>query len=242
MKKITLLLFLCISLNTIADQPLFIKANTAYANDSITKAIALYDSILASGRESSELYYNLGNCYYKNKDWANTIWHYEKSLQLNNKKEVKENLALTKLKIIDRIEVLPQLFYKKWWIGAQGLLSTKHWQYLAILSIFLALLFGILNKLLNKNTKKYYIFFLTSALLFLLISSSSYQNKIDKKEGIIFSSVVVINSAPTLNSTELFTLHSGTKLEIIDKIGNWIHITITNGNSGWILQNSVKEL
>ena len=242
MKRITLLLFLCISLNTIAEHPLFTKANTAYASDSIAKAIALYDSILASGRESSELYYNLGNCYYKNKDWANAIWHYEKSLILTNNEQTKENLALTKLKIIDRIEALPQLFYKKWWISTQGLLSTKHWQYLAILSILLALFSGTLNKLLNKNTKKYYIFFLTSALLLLLISSSSYQNKIAKKEGIIFSSVVVINSAPTSNSTELFTLHSGTKLEITDRIGDWINIKIANGNSGWILQNSVKEL
>ena len=242
MKKITLLLFLCSSLNMVADQPLFTKANTAYANDSITKAIALYDSILASERESSELYYNLGNCYYKNKDWANAIWYYEKSLQLTNNEQAKENLALTKLKIIDRIEALPQLFYKKWWTSTQELLNTKHWQYLAILSIFLALLFGTLNKLLNKNTKKYYILFLTSALLLFLISGSSYQNKIAKKEGIIFSSVVVVNSAPTSNSTELFTLHSGTKLEITDRIGDWIHIRITNGNSGWILQNSVKKL
>ena len=242
MKKITLLLFLCISLNTIADQPLFIKANTAYASDSITKAIALYDSILASRKESSELYYNLGNCYYKNKNWANAIWHYEKSLQLNKNEKAKENLALTKLKIIDRIETLPQLFYKKWWKITEELLSTKYWQYLAILSIFLALFLVAMNKFLNKNTKKYYIFFLTSALLFSLISSSSYQNEIDKKEGIIFSSVVVINSAPTANSTELFTLHSGTKLEITDRIGDWIYIKIANGNSGWILQNSVKEL
>jgi len=52
----------------------------------------------------------------------------------------------------------------------------------------------------------------------------------------------VINSAPTLNSTELFTLHSGTKLEITDRIDDWIHIKIANGDSGWILQNSVKEL
>ena len=242
MKRITLLLFLCISLNVIAEQSLFTKANTAYASDSITKAIALYDSILASGRESSELYYNLGNCYYKNKDWANAIWHYEKSLQLTNNEQAQENLELTKLKIIDRIEALPQIFYKQWWISTQGLLSTKHWQYLAILSILLALIFGTMNKLLNKNTKKYYFFFLTNALLFLLISSSSYQNKIEKEEGIIFSSVVMVNSAPTSRSTELFTLHSGSKLEIIDKIGDWFHIKIANGNSGWILQNSVKKL
>ena len=242
MKKITLLIFLCISLNTIAEHPLFTKGNTAYANDSIAEAITIYDSILTSGRESSELYYNLGNCYYKNNDWANAIWHYEKSLQLRTNVQAKENLALTKLKIIDRIEALPQLFYKKWWINIQELLSTHHWQYLAILSILLTLLFGILNKLLNKNTRKYYILFLSISLLLLLISNSAYQNKIDKKEAIIFSSVVVVNSAPTSNSTELFTLHSGTKLEIIDRIGNWIHIKIANGNSGWILQSSVKVL
>ena len=80
------------------------------------------------------------------------------------------------------------------------------------------------------------------SLLLLLISSSDYQNKINKKEAIIFSSVIVVNSAPTSNSAELFTLHSGTKLEIIDRIGNWIHIKIANGNSGWILQSSVKVL
>ena len=67
-------------------------------------------------------------------------------------------------------------------------------------------------------------------------------NKINKKEGIIFSSVVVINSAPTLNSTELFTVHSGTKLEITDRIGDWIHIKISDGRNGWTLQNLVKEL
>jgi len=242
MKKITLLLFLCISLNVIADQPFFTKANTAYANDSITKAIALYDSILASGKESGELYYNLGNCYYKNKDWANAIWHYEKSLQLTNNEQAKENLALTKRKIIDRIEALPQLFYKKWWISTQELLSTKHWQYLAILSIFLALFFEVLNKLLNKNTKKYYIFFLTSSLLLLLISSSSYQNKIDKKEGIIFSSPAEIYSEPIESCRTPSILRSGTKIEIIGREKDWIQIKEANGNRGWILQNSVKEL
>ena len=242
MKKIILLLFLCINLNTIAEHSLFTKANTAYTNDSITKAISLYDSILRSNKESSELYYNLGNCHYKNKDWANAIWYYEKSLQLNKHKQAEENLALTKLKIIDKIEDLPQLFYIKWWKNIQATLDTQYWQYLAILSIFLALFFWITNKLLNKNSKKYYIFFLTSSLLLLLISNSSYKNKIEEKKAIIFSSAVVINSAPTEKSTELFTLHSGTKVEVTDRIGDWIHIKIANGNSGWVLQNSIKEL
>tara|TARA_B100000795_G_scaffold120699_1_gene89881 strand:+ start:363 stop:1091 length:729 start_codon:yes stop_codon:yes gene_type:complete len=242
MKKITILLFLCISLNAIAEQSLFTKANTAYTNDSIIKAIALYDSILVSGRESSELYYNLGNCYYKNKDWANAIWHYEKSLQLNNNEQAKENLALTKLKIINRIEVLPQIFYKKWWTSTQELLSTKYWQYLAILSIFLALFFKVLNKLLNKNKTNNYIFFFIGALLLLLISNSSYQNKIDKKEGIIFSSPAEIYSEPIKSSRTTLTIRLGTKIEIIKRDKDFFEIIESNGESGWILQNTVKEL
>ena len=74
------------------------------------------------------------------------------------------------------------------------------------------------------------------------ISMTTPVTQIEKKEGIILSSVIVINSAPTLNSTELFTLHSGSKVEITDRIGDWLYIKITNGNSGWLLQNSVKEL
>ena len=71
---------------------------------------------------------------------------------------------------------------------------------------------------------------------------SSYQRNITKKEAIIFTSSVVVNSAPTTNSTNLFSLHSGSKIEILDTIGEWINIKIANGNSGWILQNSIKEL
>ena len=242
MKKIILLLFLCISIKTIAEYPLFTKGNTAYTNDSINQAISLYDSILASNKQSSELYYNLGNCYYKNKDWTNAIWHYEKSLQLKGHKQAKENLALSKLKIIDRIEGIPHIFYKKWWTSTEALLSTLHWQYLAIFSALLALIFGIMKELLNKKYKKHCTLILFISFALLLVSSSSYKNKIEKETAIIFSSVVTVSSAPSENSTKLFTLHAGTKIEITDRIGNWVNIKIANGNSGWILQNLAREL
>ena len=242
MREITFILLTLFSLNVFANESLFNTANERYSQEKYSEAILLYDSILTKGLESSELYYNLGNCYYKTNDWANAIWHYEKSLQLTKHEKTDKNLALTRLKIVDRIEPLPQLFYKKWWLSLQSFLNTKHWQYLSILSIFLALVFGILHKLLSKNTKNYFNFSLYIALILFLISLSSYQNTVVKQEGIIFESAVVIKSAPSSNSTELFTLHAGTKLEIIDAIGNWIQVKIANGNNGWLLQNSVKEL
>ena len=242
MKKITLLLFLCVSLNTIADQPLFTKANTAYASDSITKAIALYDSILARGRESSELYYNLGNCYYKNKDWANAIWHYEKSLKIEQNEKTIQNLALVNLKLIDRIEPLPELFYKKWLKSISQLFNTKFWQILTLICVWLFLLVRIFASFTTYKKDKLSHALLLIAILLLFIANFSYTNTIAKKEGIIFSSTVIVNSAPTPNSADLFSLHAGVKVEVVDEIGDWINIKLTNGNTGWVKKNSCKVL
>ena len=171
MKRLTLILSLLICMQTFAGEQLFLQANTEYTNENYETAISLYDSILTKEIASSELYYNLGNCHYKTQDWANSIWHYEKSLQLKKNEKTIHNLNLAKLKIIDRIEPLPQLFYKKWGLTIQGFISTKHWQYLAILSIFLALLFKTLPLFITKTLKNIFCF---HYLLLLFYFSSVY--------------------------------------------------------------------
>ena len=80
------------------------------------------------------------------------------------------------------------------------------------------------------------------ALISFFATYSSYQAKITKKEAIIFTSSIVVNSAPTANSTNLFILHSGSKIEILDTIGEWINIKIANGSSGWIKESGCKIL
>ena len=114
MKTIKLIILsIFISFKSFGEESLFINANTEYANENYLGAISLYDSISSMNLESSELFYNLGNCYYKIQDWANSIWYYEKSLQLNPKnKNALHNLKIVKLKIIDQIDPIPQLFYK----------------------------------------------------------------------------------------------------------------------------------
>ena len=92
-----------------------------------------------------------------------------------------------------------------------------------------------------RKDKLSHILLLTTVLL-LLFSNFSYNNTITKKEGIIFSSSVIVNSAPTANSTNLFSLHAGIKIEVADEIGDWINIKITNGNTGWIKKNHCKVL
>jgi len=242
MKLKTLIITLLVSISSFASDQLFEKANKAYNNSDYTSAITLYDSILTIGLESSELYYNLGNCHYKAQDWANAIWHYEKCLKLERNDKTIQNLELANLKIIDRIEDIPQLFYKKWWSSFISIFNTFSWQLISILIIWLALTIKILSQFTNYKKEHFLSILYSLALISVFATYSSYQRNITKKEAIIFTSSVVVNSAPTTNSTNLFSLHSGSKIEILDTIGEWINIKIANGNSGWILQNSIKEL
>ena len=242
MKRLIFILSLFICSQSFASEQVFEQGNKQYANENYSVAISLYDSILTSGSESSELYYNLGNCHYKTNDWANAIWHYEKSLQLNNNEKTIHNLELAKLKIIDRIEPLPQLFYKKWWITLTQTLSTQVWQILTLFGIGLILILQLFSQFTSLKSKLITKTLSGITVIILLITQTSYHNNFTKKEAIIFSETITVNSAPTSSSTNLFTLHAGSKVEITDVIGDWINIKIANGNSGWIVQNSIKEL
>jgi len=242
MKRLIFILSLFICSQNFASEQVFELGNKQYVNENYSAAISLYDSILISGLESSELYYNLGNCHYKTNDWANAIWHYEKSLQLNNNEKTKHNLELVKLKIIDRIEPLPQLFYKKWWINLTQNLSTQVWQILTLFGMGFIFILQLISQFTSLKNKLITKIFSAITVIILLITQTSYHNNFTKKEAIVFSETITVNSAPTSSSTNLFTLHAGSKVEIIDTIGDWINIKIANGNSGWIAQNSIKEL
>jgi len=242
MKLKTLIITLLVSISSFASDQLFEKANKAYNNSDYTSAITLYDSILTIGLESSELYYNLGNCHYKSQNWANAIWHYEKSLKLEKNDKTIQNLELANLKIIDRIEEIPQLFYKKWWSSFISIFNTFSWQLISILIIWLALTIKILSQFTNYKKEHFLSILYSLALISVFATYSSYQRNITKKEAIIFTSSVVVNSAPTTNSTNLFSLHSGSKIEILDTIGEWINIKIANGSSGWIKESGCKVL
>ena len=114
----------------LAKDELFKKANNLYAKENFKDATLIYDSILQLGYESNELYYNLGNCYYKENNWSEAIWHYEKSLKLKYNESTIQNLQLAKLRITDHIEPLPELFYIKWGKKITNIYTTLTWQLL----------------------------------------------------------------------------------------------------------------
>ena len=240
--RLKTIIILLISTSIIAENSLFEQANNEYRNQNYSIAISLYDSILNNGLESGELYYNLGNCYYKNQDWANAIWHYEKSLIFKKEKKVLKNLNLTKQKIKDKIEPLPEIFYKKWWLKIVELFKIKTWQTFTLISLWSLLFFKIFEFIKKIRIRYVARTLITLSLFFFLITYSAYNNIYNKEHAIIFVNSTIVNSAPSNSSTILFSLHSGTKVEIIEKIGNWLNVKIENGNTGWVEGSKCKML
>lgn len=251
MKRIIWLLTLVVTTNFTNAQnsdELFNKANNLYKNGSYEQAVELYKSVIESKNVSSELFYNLGNCYYKLNKVGPSIYNYEKALLLDPLNEdAKNNLVFAKRLTLDRIEELPKSVLQKFNENYISKISFNNWAVVAIMFSILTSLFFILYYFSSKPTKKR-IFFATSILCFIaLIFSISityhqynkYNNTI---EAIVFSDEVSVKNEPTINGDEIFTLHEGTKLIVIDEVDDWKKILLADGKIGWLKSKSIKEL
>ncbi len=236
-----------ISITTTAAEPSQIieQANQAYMQEEYAYAIELYEQVLALGLESAALYYNLGNSYFKANRLAPAILNYERALRMKPFDEnIQHNLEIARSKTIDQIEPVPVIFYEKWWKAFLFLLSIDRWAVMALITLFLAfmmlLLYFFSGSIGLKKTG------LIVSLLLLLVSATSflaaqrqYAYNYKKHYAIVFEPRVTVKSGPSQTSTDLFVLHEGTKVRIIDNISEWVEIRIANGNSGWLKRTSV---
>lgn len=221
------------------------SANTAYAKNNFETAISYYEKILSNRYEASEVYYNLGNAYYKTNKIALAILNYERALKLNpNDEDIKFNLKLANQKIIDKIDAIPQLFITEWKDGFINSFSEKDWSVFCIafftMGIILLAMYLSNRRLLIKQ-----LCFWTALLFFILstctffIARSQYLSAENKKEAVIISSSVNANSSPSESGTKVFVLHEGTKVSIVEINSDWVEIKLSNGNVGWIKTSDI---
>lgn len=117
---------------------LFEEGNELYNEGEYQLAIERYRSISDQGVHSPELYFNIGNAYYKLDKIAPSILYYEKALLLDpNDEDVKVNLEYARNMTIDDIEELPQSALSKLTRSVVGIFGHRSWSYLAIGSMFL---------------------------------------------------------------------------------------------------------
>jgi tetratricopeptide (TPR) repeat protein len=245
--KNTLYLFLFIFQISLA-QTAFEKGNVFYQKEHYQAAITSYESILESGKHSSDLYFNLGNCYYKLHKVAPAIYNFEKALLLNpNDKDIQTNLGFAQKMAIDDIKVIPKVGFNKL---IQDFTSNYHydtWAWIAVSFAFIFLLFFI-GYYFSQTTLLKRIFFLGMFVLLLAIvvsvSSGIYEKMHyeNEKPAIVFSEIVSVKSEPKNTSPDAFVLHEGTKVYILESIANWKKIELTDETTGWIEADAVKEL
>jgi tetratricopeptide (TPR) repeat protein len=227
-------------------EELFNKANNLYKNDKLDEAIEFYKQIEAQGMASSELFYNLGNSYYKLNKVGPSIYYYEKALKINPLNEdAKNNLIFAKRLALDNIEELPKTVFQKLNENFLQKLSYNQWAIVIIVFSFLgSLLFLFFYFATTPSKKRFY--FVTSTLSFILlvfaflITYQQYSFAQNNKEAIVFAEKTEVRNAPTLNSDEVFTLHEGTKVVVLDTIDDWKKIKIADGKLGWIIASEIK--
>ena len=225
------------------------SALSAYTSGMFGAALEYYRYIIDSLKEeSAALYYNMGNASYRRNDLASAILYYEKALKLApNDDDIIFNLGLANTRIPDKIETVPEMLLVRWYKKVTHLLTPNQWAYitlgaLAISLIFLALYFVAYNIVIRK------IGFWMGVLLFLFfISSLTISHQTAKEQtiqntGIVFSPSLTVKSSPEESSTDLFVLHEGTKVWILDQLNTWYKIKIANGSVGWIPAKEIEVI
>ncbi|MFC4095622.1 tetratricopeptide repeat protein [Euzebyella saccharophila] len=249
MKQIISIFLFVVSFNAFSqNDALFKTATDAYNVGEYQNAIDSYLKILDNGMHSAELYYNLGNAYYKLNQIAPSIYYYEKALLLQpNDPEIKNNLAYAQNMTLDAIETLPQTGLSKIYNYIVGQFSFDQWAYLAVIFMFLFVLLYIAFYYFRYSSRKRLAFVSSMVCVFVaalafVFAFLQYNEFKGDMPAIVFAGESSVKSEPNNRSQEAFELHEGTKVNVLDELNEWKKIQLPDGSIGWIPSEDIKVL
>lgn len=224
------------------------KGNKAYSAGSFSAAADLYQKVVEAGYASPELYYNLGNSYFKMNEYARAILWYERAVRLDpGNEDISFNLNVANTKISDKIEPLPQLFYKRWFNGLIQFFSFDTWALMCVI-LFITSLLGFVLYLASRVLiiRKIGFWsgtgFLFLSVFTLVFAWNGYGVAKSASEAIVFAPTITVKSSPDEKSTDLFVVHEGTRVTLLDNISEWYEIRIANGSVGWLPKSSLEKI
>ncbi|MEI8136457.1 MAG: tetratricopeptide repeat protein [Bacteroidota bacterium] len=232
-------LILGFSLNSFGNE-LLQKAEKAYDSKNYKEAIINYEKLVTDGYKSYQLYFNLGNAYYRNNELGKSIYYYELARKVNpNDEDVRINLGIASAKTIDKIDSKENFFISAVKTNLLSSFTTNTWAWFTIISLviasFLFFVFVSSNTLFIKR-----ISFLLSCVLVIaffvtyFLGYSALESKVENKFAIITAREVKIMNEPNANANSKFSLHEGTKIRVVENNGSWLLIKLDNGNEGWL--------
>lgn len=224
------------------------RANDAYARGEFRAAIDGYNSLLAAGRESSKLYYNLGNAYFKCDSIAGAIVSYNRALRLDpSDADAAYNLSVAEARTVNRIEGLPEFFVVSWFRNISHIMTSNGWAVVSILFFALMLAGGVWYLLASTVGQRKAGFTVSAVSLFLFVvavcvATSQKRDKIDSGRAVVMATAAAVKSSPSVSGKDLFVLGEGVCVSLGEKIGDWRQITIASGDKGWILSEQIEVI
>jgi tetratricopeptide (TPR) repeat protein len=224
----------------------FEQGNDFFIAENYKQAAETYMGVVKSGFVSPELYYNLGNSFFRLGDYPSAILYYEKAKRLSPKDaEILMNLGIANTKIIDKFEVMPDIFFMRWWKTFAGFFSRDQWAIIFLCLVFssvLCLAWYFLTLTYSRKKTAFYV-----CLLFVIFSGTAIgaairQHREQTREaGIIMKSKINVSSSPETDRPK-FVIHGGTKVDILDEIGNYYRIRVADGSNGWIAKEELAVI
>lgn len=224
------------------------EGDSAYVRNDYASAIQIYESLLKKG-EAAEVYYNLGNSYYKVGDIAKAILNYERALLLQpGNADIRANLEIARSKTIDKVVSVPDIFFVAWTKSLINCLSVDAWARLGV-AFFILLLVSFSFFFFSKQIMWKKSGFIAGLICLVLVvvsnvfASEQKSKLMNRNEAIILSPSVTVRSTPSESGTSLFILHEGHKIEIKDNsMREWKEIRLEDGKVGWVPTSAIEVI
>ena len=231
---------------TIPVDSLFSIGNRYFSIEKYDYALDAYLAILEKV-ENPDLYFNIGNTYYRQGNLGQAIWAYEKGIQLSPlHKDLKYNLDFVNARVKDRIEVPKGILFIEMYRTIKRNVKLNDlllWGGIMMLLATFATFFKIFNILDNIFAYRITVILFIFSLLLHMIALDKYWEISDKNEGIIISSIVNVRSAPIDRDEKIiFRIHEGLKVDIVQSQPGWFEIILLDGKKGWIEHQSLLRL
>ena len=223
-------------------------ADSAYVNGNYQEAIKGYESLLKQGA-SAELYFNLGNAYYRTENITRAVLNYERALLLSpGDGDIRFNLQIARSKTIDKIVPESEMFFVTWYRSLVNMMSVDGWGRMALISLAIVIVLFLVYLFSARVWVQKLGFFGGIVLLLLFVLSHFFawqqrQQLLYRQGAIVVTPSVAVKSSPAQNGTDLFILHEGTKVVIADSsMKNWREIRLADGKKGWIESKKIEVI